>query len=405
MIDFDKIKEQFPLLSKSDIVYLDTGATSQKPVCVLQAVRDFYEKENANPNHTAYALGNQARSDFDKVREKTAKFVGAKNPEEIIFTKNATEALNLVANVYGLENLKKGDEIVLSIMEHHSNLVPWQQVAIKKKAKLNYMYIDENFEIPDSEIETKITNKTKVVGVLSVSNVLGTRNNIEKIVKKAHSVGAIVVVDITQGIAHMPFDVTKTDVDFAAFSAHKMYGPLGVGVLYGKKSLLEKMNPFLMGGSMVEYVYEQSTTFAELPKKFEAGTQNIAEIVGFGRAIDFVNEIGYKNIYKHEKMLFDYAYKLLKKLDFVEIYASKNSSSVLSFNIKNVHPHDVASLLDMKKICVRAGNHCAQPLLRFLKLDSTVRISFGVYNTKSDVDALVLALKQIHQKFSKFVKE
>ncbi len=405
MRDLKNIKNEFPLLRDSDIVYLDSGATSQKPKCVVDRIQRYYEKENANPNHGAYKLSIKTGEEVQEVREKVAKFINAKNAEEIIFTKNATEALNLVAQSYGMANLKKGDEIVLSIMEHHSNLVPWQQVALKKKAKINYLYIDKNFEIPESEIEKKITKNTKVVCVLSVSNVLGTHNNIEKIAKKAHSVGAIVVADLTQGVAHVPFDVQKTDVDFAGFSAHKMYGPLGVGVLYGKRELLEKMDPFLMGGSMVEYVYEQKTTFAELPKKFEAGTQNLAGIIGFGAAIDFMNEIGYKAITKKEAELSKYALACLKKLSFVEIYATKNNPAVISFNVKNIHPHDVASLLDAKKICIRAGNHCAQPLLRFLNLDSTLRISFGVYNTKEDIDALVKALVEIYDKFKKYIKE
>lgn len=405
MKKINEIKKEFEIF-KDDVVYLDSAATSQKPQCVLDAIETYYKNSNANPHRAAYKLGVLATEAYQAAREKVANFLGTKNSEEIIFTKNATESLNLIAYSYGLNNLKCGDEVVLSIMEHHSNLVPWQQISKAKGAKLKYLYLNDNFEIDEREIEEKITPKTKVVCVLSTSNVLGTKNNIEKIVKKAHSVGAVVVVDITQSVAHEKFDVKKTDVDFAAFSAHKMYGPTGIGVLYGKKELLEKMNPFLMGGDMIEYVYEQDTTFAELPNKFEAGTQNVAGAVGLAKAIDFINEIGYKNIEKHDKELYLYAKKILGKLPYIEMYAPKNCvSSVLSFNVKGLHPHDVASLLDAEKICVRAGNHCAQPLLRFLKMDSTIRISFGVYNTKEDIDRLASALEKIYNKFSKYIKE
>lgn len=405
MKKINEIKKEFEIF-KDDVVYLDSAATSQKPQCVLDAIETYYKNSNANPHRAAYKLGVLATEAYQAARDKVANFLGTKNSEEIIFTKNATESLNLIAYSYGLNNLKRGDEVVLSIMEHHSNLVPWQQISKAKRAKLKYLYLNDNFEIDEREIEEKITPKTKVVCVLSTSNVLGTKNNIEKIVKKAHSVGAVVVVDITQSVAHEKFDVKKTDVDFAAFSAHKMYGPTGIGVLYGKKELLEKMNPFLMGGDMIEYVYEQDTTFAELPNKFEAGTQNVAGAVGLAKAIDFINEIGYKNIEKHDKELYLYAKKILGKLPYIEMYAPKNCvSSVLSFNVKGLHPHDVASLLDAEKICVRAGNHCAQPLLRFLKMDSTIRISFGVYNTKEDIDRLASALEKIYNKFSKYIKE
>jgi len=405
MKKISEIKNEFAIL-QSDVVYLDSAATSQKPQCVLDAMQEYYKNANANPNRAAYSLGVIATEKYEKAREKVARFLNAKFSEEIIFTKNATEALNLIAYSYGFYNLKRGDEIILSIMEHHSNLVPWQQVAKTKGAKLKYLYLNKNFEIDDDEIDKKLTPKTKIVCVLSASNVLGTKNNIEKIARKAHSVGAVVIADITQSVAHEKFDVQKTDIDFAAFSAHKMYGPMGIGVLYGKKQLLENMNPFLMGGDMIEYVYEQDTTFAALPNKFEAGTQNVAGAIGLARAIDFVNEIGYKNIEKHDKELCLYARKKLEKLPYIEIYAPKGCiSSVLSFNVKGLHPHDVASLLDADGICVRAGNHCAQPLLRFLKMDSTVRISFGVYNTKEDIDKLSNALEKIYGKFSKYIKE
>ncbi len=404
----EEIKKDFPLLRDSDCVYLDSGATAQKPDCVIDAVDNFYRTANANPYRGAYDLSVTATNIYNSARENVAKFLNAKHAEEIIFTKNATESLNLIAYSYGLSNIKKGDEIVLSIMEHHSDLVPWQRVAKLTSAELKYMYINDNFEIDQSEIESKITNKTKVVGVVSVSNVLGTKNDIESIVKKAHSVGAVVVVDISQSVAHEVFDVQKSDVDFVAFSGHKIYAPLGIGVLYGKKDLLDKMPPFLMGGDMIEYVYEQDTTFAQLPNKFEAGTQNVGGAVGLSKAIDYVKEIGFENIEKIERDVTLYAYQELSKLPYITLYCTKNLenlSSVISFNVKGVHPHDVASILDMEKICIRSGNHCAQPLMRFLGIDSTCRASFSIYNTKSDVDKLVLALEKVYNVFKKYIKD
>ncbi len=404
----ENLKKEFAILEKSETVYLDSGATSQKPECVIDSMRNYYEKQNANPYRGAYALSVTATQAYNDARKTVADFIGAKDSSEIIFTKNATESLNLLAYAYGMDNLSKGDEVVISIMEHHSNLVPWQKVTKAKKAKLSYLYINENFEIDESEIEKKITDKTKIVSVLSVSNVLGTKVELEKIIKKAHSVGAVVIVDASQSVAHHKLDVKALDADFVVFSAHKMYGPLGVGVLYGKKNLLEKMSPFIMGGDMIEFVYEQETTFAELPNKFEAGTQNVGGAVGLASAIEFLEKIGMKKVEKFESELIAYAYKKLSLLPFVTLYCPKDVrkiSSVISFNIKGVHPHDVATLLDMKKICVRSGNHCAQPLMRFLGVDSTCRISFGIYNTKSDVDALVAALQEIYEKFKKFLKE
>lgn len=401
----NKFKKDFPILSGKDIVYLDSAATSQKPSCVLEAMRNFYKKSNANPYRGAYGLSVEATNVYNNARQKVADFLNAKESSEIIFTKNATESLNLLAYSYGLSNLKKDDEIVLTIMEHHSNIVPWQKVAKLTGAKLKYLYINKNFEIEEKEIEEKITNKTKIVCCVSVSNVTGTVNDVEKIVAKAHSVGAVAVVDISQSVAHSKFDVQNIDADFVAFSAHKMYGPLGIGVLYGKKKLLDEMPPFLMGGDMIEYVYEQDTTFAELPNKFEAGTQNVGGAVGLEAAIEYINSIGFKTIEKHEKELLSYAYKNLKKLPYITLYSPpKNISSVISFNIKNIHPHDVSTMLDMSNVCVRAGNHCAQPLTRFLGIDSTVRISFGIYNDKSDVDKLVLQIKNIYEKFRKYIE-
>lgn len=402
----NNFKKDFPIFENKDIAYLDSGATTQKPTSVLEAIEKFYKNENANPHRGAYGLSIEATEIYENTRDKIAKFINAKHREEIIFSKNASESLNLIAYSYGLDNLKKDDEIVLSIMEHHSNLVPWQMVAKKTESKLNYMYINGNFEISDEEIETKITDKTKIVGITHVSNVLGTINNIEKIIKYAHKKGAIVVVDGSQSIPHMEIDVQKLDADFFVFSGHKMLAPLGIGILYGKREILNKMNPFLMGGDMIEYVYEQETTFAPLPNKFEAGTQNVEGVIGLGAAIDYIKNIGYNKIQEIEKEVTSYARQELSKLEYLTLYLTPNEekhSSVISFNIKGVHPHDVASILDSENVCVRSGNHCAQPLLRSMEIDSTCRASFYIYNTKEDVDKLVIALNKAYNMFKKYI--
>ena len=402
----NNFKKDFPIFENKDITYLDSGATTQKPTSVLEAIEKFYKNENANPHRGAYGLSIEATEIYENTRDKIAKFINAKHREEIIFSKNASESLNLIAYSYGLDNLKKDDEIVLSIMEHHSNLVHWQMVAKKTESKLNYMYINDNFEISDEEIETKITDKTKIVGITHVSNVLGTINNIEKIIKYAHKKGAIVVVDGSQSIPHMEIDVQKLDADFFVFSGHKMLAPLGIGILYGKREILNKMNPFLMGGDMIEYVYEQETTFAPLPNKFEAGTQNVEGVIGLGAAIDYIKNIGYNKIQEIEKEVTSYARQELSKLEYLTLYLTPNEekhSSVISFNIKGVHPHDVASILDSENVCVRSGNHCAQPLLRSMGIDSTCRASFYIYNTKEDVDKLVIALNKAYNMFKKYI--
>ena len=403
----NEIIRDFPLLQNRKITYLDSGATTQKPAQVINAIDKFYENNNANPHRGAYSLSIEATEEYENTRTKIAKFINAKHREEIIFSKNATESLNLIAYSYGLDNLKENDEIVLSIMEHHSNLVPWQKVAKTTGAKLNYMYINEEFELSDEEIESKITDKTKIVGITHVSNVLGTINNVEKIIKYAHKKGAIVVVDASQSIPHMKIDVQKMDADFLVFSGHKMLAPLGIGVLYGKREILNKMNPFLMGGDMIEYVYEQDTTFAPLPNRFEAGTQNVEGVVGLGAAIDYIEKIGYDTISEIEEKVVEYARKKLQELDFITLYMSpnkENHQAVISFNINGVHPHDVASILDSHGVCVRSGNHCAQPLMRFLGIDSTCRASFYFYNTKEDVDKLVEALKKAYEMFRKYMQ-
>ena len=401
----EELIHDFPVLINNNIAYLDSAATTQKPQCVIDAVKKYYETINSNPHRGAYSLSIEATEAYENAREKVAKFINAESNNQIIFSKNATECLNLIAYSYGLNCVYENDEIVLSIMEHHSNLVPWQFVAKNKKANLKYIYLNDKYELDKKEIEEKITKNTRIVAITYVSNVLGTINDVQKIIKKAHEVGAVVVLDASQAVAHMRLDVQKIDADFVIFSGHKMYAPMGVGVLYGKKHLLDKMTPFLMGGDMIEYVYEQDTTYAPLPNKFEAGTQNVGAVVGLGAAIDYIEELGYDSIKLIEEELTKYAMEELKKLDFIEVYApNDHHSSVVSFNIKGVHPHDVASILDMNGVCVRSGNHCAQPLLRSLGIDSTCRASFAIYNTKEDVDRLILALNKAYDTFKKYIK-
>lgn len=400
------LKKDFPLFENNKITYLDSGATTQKPVQVINAVEEFYKKYNANPHRGAYSLSMEATEIYENTRTKIAKFINAKHREEIIFSKNATESLNLIAYSYGMENLKKDDEVVISIMEHHSNLVPWQKVTKTTGSKLEYMYINDEFELSDEEIESKITDKTKIVGITHVSNVTGTINNVNKIIKYAHKKGAVVIVDASQSIPHMKIDVQDLDADFLVFSGHKMLAPLGIGVLYGKRELLNKMSPFLMGGDMIEYVYEQETTFAPLPNKFEAGTQNVEGVIGLGAAIDYIENLGYDKIQEIEEEIVSYARQELSKLDFITLYITpneENHSGAISFNINGVHPHDVASILDSEGVCVRSGNHCAQPLMRFLGIDSTCRVSFYFYNTKHDVDKLVVALNKAYDMFKKYI--
>ena len=400
-------KKDFPIFENRNIAYLDSGATTQKPQYVIDKLNEFYEKYNANPHRGAYSLSIEATEIYEKVREKIAKFINAPNSQNIIFTKNASEGLNLVAYSYGLNTLKSGDDVVISIMEHHSNLVPWQYVTKKTGSNLKYMYINNSYELSKNEIIEKITDNTKIVAITHVSNVLGTINDVKDIIEYAHKKKAIVIVDASQSIPHMKIDVQELDADFLVFSGHKMLAPLGIGVLYGKKNLLEKMPPFLMGGDMIEYVYEQDTTFAPLPNKFEAGTQNVEGVVGLGAAIDYIEKVGYENIQNAEKEVVEYAIKEISKLDFVKMYITPNlehHSSVISFNINGVHPHDVASILDSEGVCVRSGNHCAQPLLRYMGIDSTCRASFYFYNTKEDVDRLIKALQKTYEIFSKYLK-
>ena len=401
--DAKDFRKDFPLLSNTmngkPLVYLDNGATTQKPESVIQAMCGYYGGCNANPHRGAYELSVQATDIYENARVRTQKFIHAASPREIIFTKNATEALNLVAYSYGLTNIQAGDEIVLTIAEHHSNLVPWQQVARAKGAVLKYIYLEEDGNLSQQDVETKITQKTKLVAVTQVSNVLGLKNPVKAIAAKAHSVGAVIVVDGSQSVAHMAVDVQDIDADFFAFSGHKLLSPMGIGVLYGKEALLDAMPPFLTGGDMIEYVQEQQTTFAELPAKFEAGTLNVGGAAGLTAAIDYLEKMTFARIEQIERELVEYALPQLKELPYIELYGcdtqQDNKTGIITFNVKDVHPHDVATILDAEGVAVRAGHHCAQPLMRYLGQNATCRASFYLYNTKEDVDRWIAALKKV----------
>ena len=403
MAEAQDFLKDFPLLNREingrRIAYLDNGATTQKPEQMIQSLCGYYGGCNANPHRGAYALSVQATDIYENARKRTAQFIKARRPEEIIFTKNATEALNLVAYSYGLSNVQAGDEIVISVSEHHSNLVPWQFVARSKGAVLKYIYLEKDGNLSQEDIETKITDKTKIVAVTQVSNVLGLKNDVKAIVRKAHSVGAVAVIDGSQSVAHMAVDVADMDADFFAFSGHKMLSPMGIGVLYGKYELLDAMPPFLMGGDMIEYVQEQKTTWAEVPSKFEAGTQNVGGAAGLTAAIDYLEKITFESIEAIEKELVDYALPQLRELPYVELYGcdseQDNKTGIIAFNIKDVHPHDVATILDSYGVAVRAGHHCAQPLHRYLDLNASCRASFYLYNTREDIDRWLNAVKKV----------
>lgn len=401
----DNYRADFPLLAEKmnglPIAYLDNGATTQKPESVIGAITEYYRRQNANPHRGAYALSVTATDVYENCRERVAKFINAKRAREIIFTKNATESLNLVAYSYGLSVLKPGDEILISVAEHHSNLVPWQMVAARTGAKLNYIYLEDDGNLSANDIETKITEKTKIVAVTQVSNVLGLVNDVKAIGEKAHAVGAVILVDGSQSVPHIAVDVRELDCDFLAFSGHKLLSPMGIGVLYGKEKFLNEMPPFLMGGDMIEYVTEQHTDYAELPAKFEAGTQNVGGAAGLTAAIDYLEKVGFDYITAKEKELLDYALPQLKELDFVELYGCDsrrdNKTGLITFNVKDVHPHDVSTVLDAEGVAIRAGHHCAQPLMIYLGQNATCRASFYFYNTKEDVDRFIAGLKKVRE--------
>lgn len=404
MFNLEKIREDFNILSSqangNKLVYLDNAATTQKPKKVLEAIDNYYKNLNANPHRGAHVLSVLATEAYENARERVRKFLNAKKACEIIFTRNATESLNLLAYSYGMTFIEEDDEIVIAVSEHHSNLIPWQMVAKAKKAKLIYMYVDKEGRIPREEIDTKITEKTKVVSVAQISNALGVIHPVKNIIEKAHDVGAKVIIDGCQSVPHMKVDVQDLDADFLVFSGHKMGAPMGIGVLYGKEELLDKMPPFLYGGDMIEYVMEQEASFAELPYKLEAGTQNVEGAIGLHAAIDYIEEIGFDVIKEREDELTEYALKKMSEISYVKIVGPKDMidrTSVISFEIDGVHPHDVSTILDNYGVAVRAGHHCAQPLMRYLGINSTSRVSFYFYNSKEEVDIFIDSLKKVRK--------
>lgn len=403
----NEIRKQFPVLNQEvnghPLVYLDSAATSQKPIQVLEAVRSYYELDNSNVHRGVHTLGNRATDSYEGAREKIRKFINAKSTKEIIYTRGTTTSINTVAGAYGRLNVNEGDEIVISYMEHHSNLIPWQQLAKEKGAVLKYFDIEQDGTITLETVRNTITDKTKIVAITMASNVLGTINPIKEIAEIAHNAGAIIVVDAAQAAPHMPIDVQDLDCDFLAFSGHKMCGPTGIGVLYGKQALLEEMEPIEFGGEMIDFVDLYDSTWKELPWKFEGGTPNIGGAIGLGAAIDFLTEIGLEKIAEHEHSLVEYALNEMDKIDGVSIYGPRDPQKrcgLITFNIDGVHPHDLATVLDMNGIAVRAGHHCAQPLMKWLQCTATARASFYMYNTKEDVDRLVEGLRIAKEYFN-----
>ena len=397
----DCIRCDFPLLIQTNEAYLDNAATSQKPYCVINAVDDFYKHTNANPLRGLYELSVSATDRYEDAREAVAKFIHAGESAEIIFTRNTTESLNLIAYSYGLSNLREGDEIVVSITEHHSNILPWQMVARSTGAKLVYLECEQDGRITDEAIDKTITEKTRLVAVGEVSNVTGRRNPVEKIIEKAHSVGAVTVVDGAQSTPHMAVDVQAMNTDFFAFSGHKLLGPMGIGVLYGKRELLEAMPPFLTGGEMIQTVSREGAVWAELPHKFEAGTVNAADAVGLHAAIDYITGLGFDAITEREDALTAYAMEGMKKIPHLHLIGSDDPAEhngILNFVIDGVHPHDISAILDADGIDVRAGHHCAQPLLNHLGFRSTTRASLMFYNTEEEVRRLLGSLASVRSR-------
>jgi cysteine desulfurase/selenocysteine lyase len=403
-MNISDIRKQFPILDQevngSPLVYLDSAATSQKPLAVIEAIEKYYKEYNSNVHRGVHTLGTRATDGYEGAREKVRKFINAKSTEEIIFTRGTTTALNTVAASYGRANLKPGDEIVITYMEHHSNIIPWQQVAKETGATLKYISLTEDHALSLEEVKSTITSNTKIVSIMQVSNVLGTINPVKEIAEIAHANGAVMVVDGAQSTPHMKVDVQDLDCDFFAFSGHKMGGPTGIGALYGKKELLEKMEPIEFGGEMIDFVNLYESTWKELPWKFEGGTPIIAGAIGLGAAIDFLEEIGLDNIQAHEHKLAQYALDRLSQVDGITIYGPKERAGVVTFNIEDVHPHDVATVVDADGIAIRAGHHCAQPLMKYLNVSSTARASFYLYNTEEEVDKLVSSLIKTKEYFT-----
>ncbi|MBR0164120.1 MAG: SufS family cysteine desulfurase [Lachnospiraceae bacterium] len=400
-MDVSLIRKDFPILrDHPEVIYFDNAATAQRPACVTEAVRAFYDETNANPLRGLYDWSIGATARYEAAREVTASLIGASRPEEIIFTRNTTESLNLVARTQGMERIGEGDEIVISVTEHHSDILPWQILCKKKGATLVWMEPDEEGYITKEEYTSKITKKTKIVAIGHVSNVLGVMQPVKEIAAHAHECGAIVVVDGAQAVPHTEVDVKDLDADFYAFSGHKLMGPFGIGVLYGKYALLEETEPFLTGGEMIEYVTRTEATWAEIPHKFEAGTVNAAGACGMAEAIRYLQGIGFEAVRTQEETLTRRLMEGMRRLPYIRIYGAKDPAShhgIVTFTMEGVHPHDISSVLNEDKVCVRAGHHCAQPLMQFLKVGSTARASLYFYNTEDEVDRFLMHLEGVRK--------
>lgn len=397
------IKSSFPLFkNQKKLVYLDSAASTQKPRGVLDTMNACYTHHYANVHRGIYKNSETTTTLYEKTREKVKNFIHASSEKEIIFTKGTTESINMVAYTWGEKNIKENDEVVVTLLEHHANFIPWQQLCKRKKATLKVVPISDDGTVSLETFQEVLSKKTRLVAVTAVSNVLGVMLPLRDIILASHKVGAKVFIDAAQSIAHLSTDVQKLDCDFLAFSGHKMYGPTGVGVLYGKKEILESMPPFLFGGDMIKEVYIENSSWADIPYRFEAGTPPICEVIGLGAAIDFLQKQTIKKIRAHEKDLLSYAFKQLSTLDFIKVLGPKKTpqvSGTISFLVSAIHAHDVATLLDEKNIAIRVGHHCAQPLMRHFNIPATCRVSFGIYNSKKDVDALITGLLYVHKIF------
>ncbi|HLR52258.1 MAG TPA: cysteine desulfurase [Candidatus Avamphibacillus sp.] len=402
-MDVEAIRKEFPILEQEvnghPLVYLDSSATAQKPLRVIEAVNDYYRFDNSNVHRGVHTLGSRATDKYEGAREKVRRFINAETTAQVIFNRGTTTGINTIASGYARHRLKEGDEIVVTEMEHHSNLIPWQQVAKSTGAQLKFIPMESDGTLTLEAVQGTITPNTKIVAVAHVSNVLGTVNPIKDIANITHENGAILVVDGAQGAPHTKVDVQEMDCDFYTFSGHKMCAPTGIGILYGKRSLLEEMEPVEFGGEMIDFVNLYDSTWKELPWKFEGGTPIIAGAIGLGAAIDFLTEIGIENIEKYEHDLVEYAMERMNSIDDIEIYGPKDRAALITFNLGEIHPHDVATVLDSEGIAVRAGHHCAQPLMRWLDVTATARASFYLYNTKADVDRLVDGLLKTKEYF------
>ena len=398
-LDTAAIRADFPILDRTvrggkRLIYLDNAASSQKPRVVIEALSDYYSRYNANIHRGIHTLSEEATDEYEKARRKIQRFIHAESPEELVFVRNTTEAINLVAYSYG-ERLRDGDEILLSEMEHHSNLVPWQMLADRKGARLRFIPLHDDGTLDLDVLPGLLTDRTRIVAVSHMSNVLGTINPVEEITRKAHQAGAVVLLDAAQSVPHMPVDVQAIGCDFLAFSGHKMLGPMGVGVLYGKRAILDSMPPFLGGGNMIMLVELEHTTYNELPDKFEAGTPDAGGAIALGVAVDYLTGVGMENVRRHEREITDYALETLMGIEDMTLYGPRSADArggVLAFNFADIHPHDLGTLLDRDGVAIRAGHHCCQPLMRRLGLVATARASFYIYNTRDEVDALADAL-------------